>query len=576
VREALQSPSLIRQIPLRLTALALAPAGDGGVEVAITSEVGAGALSLEPMPDGSRRATLDVAVAVSHVRPGASQVAPPERLAVRLPAGAGEGWLPLERRLTLPPGLSQVKVAVRDRGSGTMGTVVHSLEVPDPARLRVSSPILSNVPGGEGVGPPRLVARRRFEHGSVLYCYFEVFPEPGSSSSEPGPRGPAYEVVDRRGKVRIRSALPLPVRGEGGGLGRLVEIPLFRIEPGEYELVLDLAGDAAGGPRELREPFSVTRPSRFADDLYRSALDAYLDGDFRRAVATVLPWPAKVVGAAAKRLSRTGGRVGETALLLHTDLALVLRRHGLEQDARDHLSIARTLAEGADAPDLHREWLLALAHEHQSRSRNAEALAFYSECARVFPGAGEARLGAGTLHEGSAFFPAAFGGGRLNLPPRRAARAAERSYRDALHVQPALTEARLRLARVLQMKHREEEAVEQLSLVVGSSRDPSLLALAHLFWGEIRETRDDSDGALAHYRAALDADGSLQVAALALARILHQRDGRSVAVDALVPALGEERSPSPWLSYRRGPLRLSGSSLREMRLRLRAAAGGPE
>ena len=35
-----------------------------------------------------------------------------------------------------------------------------------------------------------------------------------------------------------------------------------------------LEGEVDGGWSELREPFSVTRPRRFNDELYRSALSA--------------------------------------------------------------------------------------------------------------------------------------------------------------------------------------------------------------------------------------------------------------------------------------------------------------
>ncbi len=576
LRDALGSSSLIRQIPLRLTSLALAPADDGRVQVTFASEASAEGLKLERGPDGSLGATLDVALAISHVQPQASRVVSMEGIAVTVPGGgrAKEAWLPFQRSFSLPPGLCQVKLAVRDRRSGAIGTVIHHLQVPDAAEFRISSPILSDTPQGEGVEPPRIVARRSFAPGSVLYCYFEVYPEPGTSSRPNLGRLPAYQIVDSRGRVRHRAALPLPVRRDGGGLGRLIEVPLARIEPGEYELVVELAGEVAGGPDELREPFSVTKPRRFNDDLYRSALGAYLDGDFQGAVTTLLQWPAKDVLAAARRLPKTDDRLRETALLLHTDLAMVLRRHAKIDGAETHLTIARALLEGAPLPDLHRDWLLALAYTHQASLRPAEALAFYTECAEAFPEAGEARLGAGTLYERNAFLPAGFGRGNLNLPPPLAAKAAERSYREALRIQPSLTEARLRLARVFQETDRVDKALLQLSLVVESSQDASLSALAHLFWGEIRETQGDVEGAIEHYRAALAADRDLQVAALALAQTLHRRDGRQAAVDALVPAL-DGAGTSPWLDYRLGPRRLSTSSLHDLRLRLREAAGGP-
>ena len=575
LRDALGSSSLIRQIPLRLTSLALAPTDDGRVRVTFASEASAEGLKFERMPDGSMGATLDVALAITHVQPEASQFVSLEGLSVKVPGGARakEAWLPFQRSFQLPPGRCQVKLVVRDQSSGAIGTVVHHLEVPDAATFRISSPILSDMPQGEGVRPPRIVARRSFAPGSVLYCYFEVYPAPGISARPSFGRLPAYQIVDSRGRVRHRAALPLPVRRDGGGLGRLIEFPLARIEPGEYELVVELAGEVTGGTDELREPFSVTKPRRFNDDLYRGALSAYLAGDFQSAVTTLLQWPPKEVLAAARRLPQNEDRLlRETALLLHTDLAMVLQRHAKVDGAQTHLTIGRALVEGAALPDLHRDWLLALAYTHQASLRPAEALAFYTECAKAFPEAGEARLGAGTLYERNAFLPDGFGRGNLNLPPPIAAEAAERSYVDALRIQPSLTEARLRLARVFQRTDRIDEAEHQLSLVVESSQDASLTALAHLFWGQISETLDDVDEAAEHYRAALAADQDLQVAALALAQTLHRRVGRRAAVDALVPALNG-RGRSPWLAYRQGPQGLSTSTLHELRSRLRGEAG---
>lgn len=574
LQDALGSSSLIRQIPLRLTALTGAPAGDGKVQVTFASEAHAGGLKLAWLPDGSPVSRLDVVLEIRHEQPRAGPVPSLQHLAIRVPRGtpAEDAWLPFQRSFALPPGRCQAKLVVRDRGTGAIGTVVHQLEIPDAHQLRLSSPILSDTPQGEGVAPPRIVARRSFAAGSILYCYFEVYPGPGT----PTEGGTAFEIVDSRGKVRRRGPLPLPVRRDGGALGRLLEIPLARIEPGDYELVLDLGGEVSGNHWAPREPFSVTRPPRFTDDLYRAALDAYLEGDFQRAVATLLQWPAQEVLAAARRLPPGAERRRETALLLHTDLALVLRRHAREGGAKSHLTIARALLEAASLPDLHREWLLALASAHQAASYPAEALALYTECAEAFPEAGEARLGAGTLLEGIAFLPDGFPRGNLNLRPRRAAREAEKWYREALRVQPSLTEARLRLARVLQRTDRIDEALPHLSRVVESSPDATFVALAHLFWGEICETRGDVDGAIEHYRSALDADRDLQVAALALAQALHGRDGRQAAFDALVPALGDGGGTSPLLAYRRGPQLLSSSPLRAMRSRLLAGAGSPQ
>lgn len=574
---ALASPPLLRDVPLRLTALPLAPAEGGGVEVAIVSEVQLGALSLEEEADGSRAGMLDVVLDVRQLQPGASRAPAPEEVPIRVPGDAPlEGtWLPVRRRVALTPGLSRIKVVVRDSRSGAIGSVAQLLEVPEPAGLRASSPILSDIPGGDDVEPPRIVARRAFAPGGVLYCYFETFPGSGGLPLQPAPAASsAYAVMDGRGEARLRGALPLPARGKDGRLSRLLEIPLARMEPGEYELVLDLGGELPDGASELRERFSVARPPHFDDELYRGVLAAYLEDDFERAVATLMQWPPGEIRSAARRIPDAADTQRRAALLLHTELSMLLRRHGLGKRAEQHLDIARDLVDGDRHADLRREWLLAAAYAHQQRELPAQALELYEECARAFPQRGEARLGAGTLQERYAFLPDGFGRGNLNLPPLTAARAAERSYRQALRVEPELAEARLRLARVLQQTGRVDEALDELEAVLGSATDAALVALARLFRGQIAETRGDERAAAEDYRAALAAEPSLQVAALALAQTLHRREGRRAAAAVLEPALGAEEATSPWLAYRRGPLRLSAPPLDEMHARLRATAGG--
>src|SRR5207245_4075764 len=50
-------------------------------------------------------------------------------------------WYLFSRELALPKGGYQVKVVVRDLGSGRLGSVIHDFEVPDPASFHVTSPV---------------------------------------------------------------------------------------------------------------------------------------------------------------------------------------------------------------------------------------------------------------------------------------------------------------------------------------------------------------------------------------------------------------------------------------------------
>src|SRR6185295_7722286 len=91
---------------------------------------------------------------------------------------ARTGYL-FTRELTLPPGGYQVKVVVRDLGTGRIGSVVHDFEVPNATAFHVTSPILADSLEEKSSGdarPPRpvLQVRRSFAPGSRFYVQYSV------------------------------------------------------------------------------------------------------------------------------------------------------------------------------------------------------------------------------------------------------------------------------------------------------------------------------------------------------------------------------------------------------------------
>lgn len=563
LQQAVQALDPIGEIPIRLTTVTMGPAPDGRVETILAFEVAVSGLA-RGGSDGPRQTTLDLLMAINHVRPEGRLVVSGEGLVVSVPGDAdvAETWLPLEQSLALPPGRCQVRFAVRERGSGAIGSVVHDVEIPVSGPGRVSSPILSDMPAREDGARPHVVARRSFGAGSVLYCYLEHYPEERAGAPDSLSIATEYEVVDGRGKLRHKAAVPHPVHNDDGSVGQLIEIPLTRMTPGDYELVVRFPDPA----RDLREPFTVIPPARITASLYRSVLSAYLDGEVQRAIATVLQWPTDQVLDAALGIPAEETGLRRAALMLHTDLLLLSRKYRFDTGAETHLRIGRSLLAGSDTGELRAQWLLALAHHHQLRSRATEALALYEECAEAYPDLAAPRLGAGTLHERTAF-PGSFGFEKLPIPPRRAAREAERWYREALEIQPDLAEARLRLGRVYQETGRPDEAVEQLAATAATSDDDDVVALAHLFWGEVLRKRGKTGEASQHFATASKKAPDLQVAALAQARILYERGGREAVLEVLLPSLRRDRDdPSAlWLAYHRGPVRFSEWSLAALR-----------
>jgi len=551
---ALSAPVPIGQVPLRLGAFVREPVAGGRIHVTLASEVGVERLRFEKGKDAGLTATLDVAMELAFLKPAARQVTPWREWRVTIPAEAqgADVWIPLEISVELPPGICQAKLVVRDRGSRAVGSVVHGLDVPDPGAWRVSTPILSDVPGTERVSP-RLSAGRSFAAGTPVYCYFQVHNAARDAATAASRVSFAYALRDEGGKVRKRHAAAPLEPGERGRLERLLEIPLTGLAPGDYALTLAIRDEVAERSEEFEEPFSVRRPPRLNLGLYTDLLRTFLEGDTTRALSGLAQWPPPQIAEVAATLPPGDDGLRRAALALHTDLAILLWQSARPEEADAQVAIGRALLKGTATSGLHRDWLLTLGYYHQANASLAKALPFFTECTRLHPGSADAWLGAGTAYEYTAY-PDGFGGAKVTVPPTGAAAEAERYYREAVRLDPRLAEARLRLGRVLRLAGAFEEAEGELAAAVDSSEDGYLTALAHLFWGESREARADLAAAIQHYEAALDADRDCQPAAVALSHALHRAERSREAKERLMPALAptEATRRSPWREYHLG------------------------
>ncbi len=559
---ALTSPVPVNQIPLRLAAFVRQPVAEGKIRVTLASEVGAQQLHFEKGAAGLT-ATLDVAMELTFVKPATRRVTPAREWKVTLPAQARDTnvWIPLEMSFDLPPGSCQAKLVVHERGSDTVGSVIHGFDVPEPGAWRVSTPILNDLPGREGVSP-RLGAGRSFAAGTPLYCSFEVLNAARDTTTAERHVSVAGALRDAGGKVRIdRPAAPLTPDAQGR-LTYLLAIPPAKMTPGDYELALTIRDDVAGRSEEFREPFSVRRPSRPNLGLYLGLVSTFLEGDAARAMSELLQWPPRQLAELAAALPANDVATRRAALALHTDLAIRLWQSGRNDEAEAQVTIGRALLKEGVARDVHRDWLLALAYSHQADNEHARALPFFLECARLFPDTADAWLGAGTTYEYNAY-PDGFGALQAAVPSPSAAKEAERCYREAVRLAPRLAEARLRLGRVLRLAGAFDEAERELAAAVEASGGGQVGALAHLFWGESREARADLETAIPHYTAALAADAGCQQAALALSQALQKaarpREARETMMAALDPTRVVRRSI--WLDYHLGLAQRLGTAL---------------
>ncbi len=142
---------------------------------------------------------------------------------------------------------------------------------------------------------------------------------------------------------------------------------------------------------------------------------------------------------------------------------------------------------------------------------------------------------------------------------------AEHALRRALASAPALHEARLRLARVLTLSKRYDDALAILA-ALPSDAEREYRYLAALFEGDARERMGDMDGAAAAYARAIAVMPHAESATLALAYLRHAQGRRAEALEdtRAMTSQKDDIGTDPWLWYRLGTARRTTSYLAEM------------
>jgi tetratricopeptide (TPR) repeat protein len=131
-------------------------------------------------------------------------------------------------------------------------------------------------------------------------------------------------------------------------------------------------------------------------------------------------------------------------------------------------------------------------------------------------------------------------------------RLAEQLYKRALERNPTLAEARIRLGRVLGLRGRHQEAVEQLRLG-RTAEEPVLQFYAHLFLGREFEVLGNGGEARQSYERAAALEPTAQSPLLGLSRVAEQAGDRAAAREfvARILALPPDDSDraDPWWVY---------------------------
>jgi VWFA-related protein len=256
VARAIDSPGLASGIPLRAVAYVLEPRPKDSVHVLVAAEVDAGTST-----DGAPQPRHLEVSTVALLRDTGRGFRHEDTITVSAPRDDEPRWREFIREFELPPGVAQIRVVVRDPATGAIGSVAQRIEVPAANEFRLSTPILTDrvepatAPGE--LPRPALAAHRLFA-GAGLYCRYEVF-----GAARPGGALPrvssAFQLRSEDGSV-VQEASATPIAPDRDGhLVRMVGASLEKLEPGPYELVLEVRDERSGETLVRKEPLVLAR-----------------------------------------------------------------------------------------------------------------------------------------------------------------------------------------------------------------------------------------------------------------------------------------------------------------------------
>jgi VWFA-related protein len=251
------------EVPLRLATYVLAATGEKESRVVAVTEIETSGLAFEER-DGRRVARLDFRVEAAPRDGGQSRV---QSASLEVGAAATEPgkerWNTTRLELALPPGVFLVRASVRQAASGRIGMATQRLEVGDPSRFGVSTPLLSDTvtPAAAGPATPAPVAHAVFTSARPLVCAVSAW----GAAKDPATGNPdvslRFVLKDGAGRV-IADSPPTPVvPAAGGGLEQLIALPIRQLPAGEYEMALTMEDRLAGRSEERRQTFVVEHPA---------------------------------------------------------------------------------------------------------------------------------------------------------------------------------------------------------------------------------------------------------------------------------------------------------------------------
>jgi Flp pilus assembly protein TadD len=245
------------------------------------------------------------------------------------------------------------------------------------------------------------------------------------------------------------------------------------------------------------------------------------------------------------------------AALLHSDALLLSRR-----DESYHLKAVRNYIEGMDDVSSRRafekKWFLAVSHRLRDLHRYKSAWQLLEAAREKFPEDLEIRMEIAAVWEMEGCHDEA------ELLDR-----AENEYRTILQIKPDHVEAHLRLARVLQLQGRLEEATREIKSILDHAYDARTELIAYILLGNIHNQRGEVAQEVESFRAAVEIDPHNQVAAVALSHALHRAGdlagSQRVIERLLTPTDPKLSNPDEWWRFQLASSEHLDSLLEDMR-----------
>jgi VWFA-related protein len=268
LRDALDSPIPISGLVISMFAAPMKGAAPNG-SVALTLEIEGRHLNFAN-ENGLFHDDVEVAVLAvdrdTKIRDGGRDVVQ-LRLKPQTHQVVSQNGVRITRRLDLPPGRYQLRVGVRDGGSGATGSVIDDIEVPDFVKepLTMSGVLLSSAyasriptanpdPDLKELLPSQPTAIRDFPQNDQLALFTEVYDNQTKVAHRVSIKTTViaddgkvvYTHEDERKSEELKG-------GKGGGYGYTTAIDTKTLAPGRYVLRVEAATLLTDGGKTMRE-----------------------------------------------------------------------------------------------------------------------------------------------------------------------------------------------------------------------------------------------------------------------------------------------------------------------------------